>query len=354
MNVSTAKDFKIKEAYFKLIEKALFSYLWEGIYKPMFEILEIKPEIARNSLNPITEALRDGKIYYVDGGFKAKSRFTNAQSFTLQNWGAVYDKWQKIWRIPKDMIPEDVKVTLAQSEIESTEQLKKLDIFLREVQANIPYIVDSMIFDDEVITILDDAGSEMQKNVRHLNVITPELTTQQKAEIARVYTNNIREYAIKDFGDERIPEMRRKVQEAVLNGQRRDVVQKMLETEYRIASRKAKFLARNETTIMLAEYKKVSYQEMGFDGFIWNTITDGKERSLHADLNGTTWTWDNLPIIDERTGQRGLPGETYNCRCGMTPYRKDSPFKMATQQFDERQSKKRMARYELDFKASNK
>ncbi len=41
-------------------------------------------------------------------------------------------------------------------------------------------------------------------------------------------------------------------------------------------SRKAKFLAQNETTIMLAEYKKVTYQEMGFDKFIWRTITDGE------------------------------------------------------------------------------
>lgn len=309
----TIKDFPLKKSYTNLIEEKLFSYIWEGIYKPMFDILDTKPKVARNSINAVTEALRDRKIYYVDGGFKANGKFSSAISLQLKKWGAVYDKWQKMWRIPKNMIPDEVRVTLAQSEALNASQLRSIDNFLKEVQTNIPDIVDSMIFDNEVKTILDDAENEIKKNVKHLNVITPELTPQQKQEIARTYTNNLKEYVIKDFGDERIPEMRRKVQEAVLNGQRRDDVQKMLETDYGVASRKAKFLARNETGIMLAQYKKATYKGMGFDKFIWNTIMDGKERQLHADLNGTTWSYDDPPIIDERTGRHGLPGETYNC-----------------------------------------
>ena len=43
MNITAIKDFRIKESYAKLIEKALWSYLWEGIYKPLFEIMQIKP-----------------------------------------------------------------------------------------------------------------------------------------------------------------------------------------------------------------------------------------------------------------------------------------------------------------------
>lgn len=328
MTITAIKDFKIKKAYTKLIEKVLFSYLWDGIYKPMFEIMQIKPIIAKNSLNSIIEALRDGKITYADGGFRAKTKFTNAQSLQLKKWGAVWDRREKMYRLPESRLPDELKVTLAEVQINAENQIKLLQGYLEQVEYNIPYIVESMVFDSEVKTILDDAGNEVKKNVKHLNVIKPELSEQQKNDIAKAYTENMRDYAIKDFAQERIPAMRQKIQELVLKGYRTDKIQELLQKEYGIMARKAKFLAQNETTIMLAEYKKVTYQEMGFDKFIWRTITDGRERPLHAALNGTVWRFDNPPIIYIYKGKvvKGLPGQTFNCRCELIPFIDDSPF----------------------------
>lgn len=326
MTITAIKDFKIKEAYTKLVEKALYSYLWEGIYKPMFEILNIKPVVAKNSLNIIAEALRDEKITYYDGIFRAKNKFTNAQSVQLQKWGAVWDRREKGYRLPEDRLPDELRVTIAEMRINAENQIKLLQGYIQQVEANMPYIVESMVFDNEIKTILDDAGNEVKKNIRTLNIIEPELSEQQKEEIAKAYTNNMRDYVIKDFANERIPEMRAKIQELVLQGYRQDKIQELLQKEYGFMARKAKFLAQNETTIMLAEYKKVTYKEMGFDKFIWRTITDGRERELHKTLNGTVWRYDDPPVIDERTGQRGLPGQTYNCRCEQIPYHDDSVF----------------------------
>ena len=315
MSPTAIKDFKTKKAYTKLVQKALFSYLWEGIYKPMFEMLQIKPTKARNSLDAVTQGLKEGSIYYVNGGFKAKKKFTAAQSLLLQQWGAKFDSREKMYKIDYNSIPMTVRVALADARISAQNTISQIDAFLKEVEANIPYIVESMVFDNEVITILDDAGNEVKKNVKKLNVIVPELTEEQKQEIAQSYTNNMRFY-IKDFEEKRIAEMRRKIAQMVLDGYRTDHIQKMLEQEYGIMSRKAEFLAQNETTIMLAQYKRVTYQEMGFEKFIWSTILDGREREEHKKLNGKIFRYDDPPIIDERTGQRGLPGETYNCLIG--------------------------------------
>ena len=323
MSPTAIKDFKTKKAYTKLVQKALFSYLWEGIYKPMFEMLQIKPTKARNSLDAVTQGLKEGSIYYVNGGFKAKKKFTAAQSLLLQQWGAKFDSREKMYKIDYSSIPMTVRVALADARISAQNTISQIDAFLKEVEANIPYIVDSMVFDNEVITILDDAGNEVKKNVKKLNVIVPELTEEQKQEIAQSYTNNMRFY-VKDFEEKRIPEMRRKIAQMVLDGYRTDSIQKMLEQEYGIMSRKAEFLAQNETTIMLAQYKRVTYQEMGFEKFIWSTILDGREREEHKKLNGKIFRYDDPPIIDERTGQRGLPGEIYNCRCEAIPYRDDN------------------------------
>jgi SPP1 gp7 family putative phage head morphogenesis protein len=319
------KDFKVRESYFKLIDDALFDYLWNGIYKPMFEIIGIKPLKARNNDNIIIDALERGDIFYYEQGFKAKFKFTNAQSLELKKWGAKWDKWEKVWKIPLDKIPDSVQVALAASKIEAENKIKTLQDYLREVQANLPLIAESMVFDKEVITVLDEFGNEIKKSVNRLNVIEPYLSEEDKKEIARVYTENVAYYTIKDFDVNRIPKMREQIAKFVLEGYRLDKVEDYLQKEFGIMKRKAEFLARNETATLLAEVKKASYQAMGFDMFIWKCIGDSRTRDLHRHLNNTTWSYDRPPIIDERTGQTGLPGQTYNCRCTAIPFASGTP-----------------------------
>lgn len=320
------KDFKIKEQYTKLVERAILSYFWEGIFKPLFEVMEI-PLTARNAEeDAVTTALLKGYIVYEQNGFKAIDRFTSAQSALLKKWGAIWDKWSKTWKLPYSKLPQHLLVAIAANRELTQRKVDYIKQFLNELQSNWSMAVETMVFHDEVITILDDAGEEVKKVVKRINVIEPELSESQKQEIAESYTKNMN-YYIKEFGDARIPKMRERVQEIVLSGGRFDDVKRMLEKEYRIFGNKAKFLAQNETNIMLAEYKRVTYQEMGFDMFIWRTITDGRERDLHRHLNGRVFRYDDPPIIDLKTGRRGLPGQTYNCRCDAIPYTENTPFK---------------------------
>lgn len=320
------KDIKNKKIYENIIFKQLFSYLDEGIFKPLFEIMNYNPAKAQNDYNPITEALKSGSVIYTDEGFKAKYKFTNTQAKEFERWGAKYNKWTKTYQIPYNNIPNNVLVALSENQIKQQAQITAVQNFIKELNANLPYMIDTMLFDTQVETILDDAGNTLKQNTKKLNVIVPELDEAQKQAIARDYTNNMR-FWIKEWASEHlIPEMRQRVQEAVLAGYRADYVQKMLEKEFGIAKRKAKFLARNETAIMLAEYRKTEYQKMGINHFIWSTTMDGRERELHEKLDGTTWSFNNPPVIDEK-GTRGLPGETYNCRCHIIPYIPNSPYR---------------------------
>jgi uncharacterized protein with gpF-like domain len=36
-------------------------------------------------------------------------------------------------------------------------------------------------------------------------------------------------------------------------------------------------------------------------------------------MDGKIFSFDDLPIIDRKTGERGIPGQAINCRCTMTP-----------------------------------
>lgn len=322
MTTIVLKDFKHLEAYSKLIRDRLMADLWQLIYKPMFKILGIKAE---NAENVLIDALNRGDIFYVGNGFKAKKRFSNAVSNELIRLGAKYDKFTHTFLIDKNLLSVDIVKCIENSLLRAQTKLNMINAFLADIELNLNQIIETMIFDTEVIEILDDVGNQVQQNVRKINVISPELTEQQKQQIASDYTYNM-QYYIKKWAVERIPEMRMKVQKAILEGYRPDQVQQMLEKEYGIGKNKAKFLAQNETSIMLSSLKKSMYTEMGFTEFVWQTVLDGRERVLHHKYNGKIFSFDSPPVIDERTGQIGLPGQTYNCRCNLIPIKRDSVF----------------------------
>lgn len=61
-------------------------------------------------------------------------------------------------------------------------------------------------------------------------------------------------------------------------------------------------------------------QSIGVKKFEWIHSGGGqKPRKLHMEMDGKIYSFDDLPVIDENTGERGLPGQLPYCRCTMRP-----------------------------------
>ncbi len=311
------KDFDRREIYAGIVEKQLMQYLWNYIYKYLFKVVKKSPPKAKNYINPLLEALKNNEIYYIEGGFRATKKFSIKTAKILKENGAVWDRYSRTYKIQLDRLPAAVSRYIERGQAIARMQLMEINNILQDIEYNLPLIVEDMVFYNQVETILNDAGEQITKNAKHINIIAPELDAKQKAEIARTYTENM-DFYIKNWAKEEIPKMREQVGKMVMEGQRQEAVQEFLIKSYNIGAAKAKFLAQNETSIMISELKKVHYKKMGFSSFIWNTIMDGRERPLHGEYNGKRFTFDDPPIIDKRTGQKGLPGQSFNCRCSMT------------------------------------
>ncbi|AZD84999.1 Plasmid-related protein [Pseudomonas chlororaphis subsp. aureofaciens] len=87
-----------------------------------------------------------------------------------------------------------------------------------------------------------------------------------------------------------------------------------------ITQRRAKFIAEDQTRKVTTAMNSARMQSTGIKQFEWIHSGGGAEpRKLHLDLDGQVFRFDDLPVIDERTGERGLPGQLPNCRCTMRP-----------------------------------
>lgn len=88
-----------------------------------------------------------------------------------------------------------------------------------------------------------------------------------------------------------------------------------------VTLRRARLIAHDQTRKAFTNLNRVRLERLGMKKFKWLHSQAGQEpRPLHKNvLNGKTFRFDDPPIIDEKTGERGLPGQLINCKCQIVP-----------------------------------
>ena len=104
-----------------------------------------------------------------------------------------------------------------------------------------------------------------------------------------------------------------------MEGYRAERMEQVIRNEYGVSRNKARFLARTETALLVSKYREENYKEAGVNYYRWSSSQDQRVRPLHRKLNGQIFAWNDPPIIDERRGKKGNPGEIWGCRCVSVP-----------------------------------
>lgn len=87
-----------------------------------------------------------------------------------------------------------------------------------------------------------------------------------------------------------------------------------------ITVRHARNMALDQTRKAYNSINRSRMEKIGVKKFKWlHTGGSQKPRQLHIELSGQIFSFDNLPVIDENTGERGIPGQAINCGCRMVP-----------------------------------
>lgn len=208
----------------------------------------------------------------------------------------------KYKELPKDEKAK-LKKQLEQADKEKKQAREELRQFREQQSKNIPSLIPEADKSKEVIS--------------------------RANKIAQDYTYNM-DYWVKNFKAKEISKMREDILKMREEGQRVEQVEKYLQDRWKVGKNKAKFLARNECGIASTVLKATYYQEMGCTHYFWLKSHADEKRPLHLELAKETnnqygiagkniFSFDNNPIIDEKTGQRGLPQEIYNCQCNFAP-----------------------------------
>ena len=87
-----------------------------------------------------------------------------------------------------------------------------------------------------------------------------------------------------------------------------------------ITDRRRNVIAKDQVRKIQASISIERAKSAGIKKFKWLHSRGGSEpRPDHVAMNGNVYSYDDPPVIDRRTGERGFPGQAINCRCQMVP-----------------------------------
>jgi hypothetical protein len=192
-----------------------------------------------------------------------------------KHWGAVFGKLAK---------------TLAKTTVSRVDRLSKrrLDQSLKELSGGLtiktPELPESMISTLQAATA---------RNVGLIKSIQSKFHDQ----IAQEVLNNI--------GD----------QQAVYENAKKLVDRVYFHGE--TTEERARLIARDQVAKMSSEMSAARAKSAGITKFKWRHSGGSADpRKLHLGYNNQIFSYDDLPIIDERTQERGLPGQAIHCHTG--------------------------------------
>ncbi len=103
-----------------------------------------------------------------------------------------------------------------------------------------------------------------------------------------------------------------------------------------VTKRQAALIARDQVLSLNSEVTQKRHEAAGVTKYIWRTSGDGDVRPAHKALDGKSFSYDDPPVVDRKSGRRARPGEDYQCRCTMEPliegFDDDVPAEQTTKQ----------------------
>lgn len=88
----------------------------------------------------------------------------------------------------------------------------------------------------------------------------------------------------------------------------------------KVTDRRAKLIAIDQTRKITSAINTARMEDAGITQFEWVHSRGSTEpRQLHLDYDGKVFSIADPPVIDDRTGERGMPGQLINCRCVAIP-----------------------------------
>lgn len=317
-----------RDAWHAELAKYLLKIMYQAVFEPLFDITEERLDNAKDTL--LERYLKDGKIQYKDGKFSGQ--ISASISKEIKGLGGKFERGK--WALPEHKMPfvlkRAVDYNMKSMKALSENLTKKLDSMVGKTSS----FVKNMSIQSMGVKNLDRVSTEFKQIIRKNLGVAPQLSVEGLEQISKDYLTTIElpirkkllhEFedqttaVLEDFEQEVVERLRTDISDMILSGSSRVDLRNAIKKRLKISDSRCKFIARQETALLVTTFKKSQYQQYGIDQYKWKTVGDHKVRESHVELDGETIDWDNPPIVDPKTGRTAHAGMDFNCRCQAIP-----------------------------------
>jgi SPP1 gp7 family putative phage head morphogenesis protein len=318
---------RLRPHYFAAVEDDLRLFFWQEVFAPLLAVVkDVSPGAAAafaNTAEPapqaLLRALGRGAVQYRDGVFAGE--FSAEVMRQLRALGAEHDRAAGVWRLPEWTAPGAVKAAaqLANRKADQVgERLLKLLGQMRE-----------RLDEGALVPRLDAAGplaaiEDGFASAAKALGIEKEIGEAQRRAIEKAYQDNVRPYVVEATA-KFIDDVHAEVTENAAQGFRYERLVSAIEKGVGVSERKARFLARQETGLFMANYRRTRFEAAGVTRYMWSTSHDARVRPAkgadprqgdHRALDKQVFYYaTKAPAAFMSSKKPCNPGEDFNCRC---------------------------------------
>lgn len=334
-----------KTRYSNVLSRIIYGFLLINLIKPIMNIVKPIGELHNEKYTAVIEALRNGRIQYVNGKFYGK--FNAKISKELLAMGAKFDKRTKTYNLARVNFTPEITGAVAESALIAMAIRQQITQFLDNF--NIETIMPEFnkllsIPMDEILEDLNEQANwsirqgykrkaEQEKTgliaeIKEAMTVTPNMSEASQEQLKEELIHNL-DLSVKNLTDRQVIKLREMVQKNTFYGNNKNIsLVDQIQKAFNMTRSRANFIARNETELLTAKLTEIRFRENGITKYKWVTANDERVRDSHKKLNGTIQEWSNPPIVDEKTGRRANAGEDYNCYSADTEVLTDKGFKL--------------------------
>ena len=299
------------------LEAQIDVILYDILFAPLIKSIKENKRIFFNERDnsAIIKAIKSGKIRYGNNIFTGSFNATTAKEF--KKLGIKFNKRIKGYTKEMNNLPVNIQVAIAQREDSYKQMARQLVATVDKINLNIDEATKNINFDDTLEKVYSDINKQFKKTVTDKIGLSINFTADQIRILSQEYTNNLKLY-ITEFTQKETLILRQKAEDIVLSGTRAKDFTKIIEERFAVSTKKAKFLAKQEISLLTSKYKQVKYESVGVSKYKWS-ISNVRTRPDHKALNGKVFSFDDPPISNTSTGARNNPGEDFGCNCQAIP-----------------------------------
>lgn len=316
---------RLRSNYYESVQEEIVAFYWRFLFEPLIEILKKATVQADNFENTAAEeralqlAIRAGKVQYRDGVFFGE--FDAKTSGALRDMGAEFHVRDGVfviadWALPTwvktESVIANVKAKRVHEELERQMQLMQERLNLGQMELSIDATQPVAAIEGGFKSAADAIG------------IVDHLPPAARKRMEQRYQEDVRPYVVESTS-KFIDDLRKIIKENAEDGYRYDHLVGDLQSRYGITQRKARFIARQETALFMAAYRRERFAAAGVTRYKWSTSHDERVRPEpgvdkkygdHKILDKQIFYYETkAPAKFMSTGHPENPGEDFQCRC---------------------------------------